>query len=704
MKISKLILLTTILLYSTHYALAGDFAQPFNYIENPDVNMFAPVENATGMEIFDDNSKKVIHTKGRTWRTIFTRGRKNKEEEQTKVIDYNTDTPEKDIVQDEPVEDKVIDTNKTEKTKKIKKSKQKENTFLDANSSNVNIYCDNMEYLQDKKEIVGTGNAKVIITENNSTMTADKIVYNHDLNYIEGIDNVRIVRDGKVMDGDYTKIDLNYGNAMMDNPLIDDYLVRVSAKSGLLTADTLEAYDGIASVKEDMEARVYSAQHAAFFQMEINQDLYRKFYPKEYRNRGTKYHIKTKELFVNSSDGHDVLTFKNSDIYFGKLLLMKGANMTLSTDKEQSFVETTIPEIGSMRYVGMYLGPGFVFNTPMSSTLKLAPIVTKDGPDFGVGILARFRHKRNVTQAIYSSAANQLVLRGRQQFGDSDFFLEYAHMSYINDWFLGANISKYLVQLAYQKQYLYPELGMSISHRATAGYLTDEYGHTGTARFRYQAQYTKNLFEYIDYNKKFMAAFDVIAQGMMGVYGTGDSTGVFRVGPNLRTQYRGWGQQITYFQSAKGGASPLIYTDDYRYGNSNLQIIESLRLNKYISIAYLASLNLQDTDVTTKNMFSESRVMISFGPEDAKLSLGYDMIRQSTMLNYTALIGSKNQDISFKKLFMNNPDKLAKKKPEKQKKGFKLFGNSEEKINTKSEEQIPQDVQAQPDVFDIGET
>ena len=63
-------------------------------------------------------------------------------------------------------------------------------------------------------------------------------------------------------------------------------------------------------------------------------------------------------------------------------------------------------------------------------------------------------------------------------------------------------------------------------------------------------------------------------------------------------------------------------------------------------------------------MFSEARFMISFGPEEGKISLGYDTVRKATMFNYTALVGSRNQDIAFKKLFMKNPEKFGKE-PEK---------------------------------------
>ena len=704
--IKPIILIITIMLF-TSQAFAGDYEinnQSMDYMLNPDPeNNVVGDDNINGGALFEDSNTKVIKTKNKFFKGwIFGKKKKRNENiEKPVVIDYDYDTETEEII---PV---VQETKKEED--KNNADEKKETPAISA--SNINIYCDNMEYFEDRKEIVATGSPKVVFTDSNSVMYADKIIFNHDLNYIEGIDNVRMTKDDNVMDGDYTKVDLNYKNAMIDKPIINNYMVKVVAKRGEMTTDSLEAYDGVATAKQNYEKRVYSAQYASFFPLEINEGMYRKFYPKDYRYRGSKYHIKTKEIKVNSTDGHDTLVFKNADIYAGKILLMKGADMSLSTDKDQSFVETTLPEVGTMRNVGAYFGPGFVINTPFSSTLKLAPLVTLDGGKFGIGVLARLRHKRNNTQLMYSTAANKFVLRGRQQFGDSDFYAEYAANSYMSDWFLGSNISKYLAQIAYQKRYVFPDIGMTVQHRATAGYLTDQYGNTGTARFRYQGMLSKNILEYRNFDRKMYAALDFVTQGVMGVYGTGDTLGVFRVGPSIRTQYRGWGQRIAYYQSAKGGGSPLKFTDDYRYGNSTLQIIETLRLNKYITLGYYAALNLQNNDPTTKNMFSESRVMVSFGPEDAKISIGYDMIRQSTMLHYTALIGSKNQDISFKKFSIKNPDKVAKSKNKKKKRKFFWEStdtpNEQTVQNSKEDETIIEenevkDIMETPAIFNFG--
>ena len=704
----------------SQYALSGDFTQNLpdvTSMDNPDIQNSIGPENSMGFQIFDSSSAKVIRTKNKhNWFKGLSFGKKKKNIQgdvfTPDVIDYDYDIEKEEII---PVVNEVEKPPVTE-VQPEKTQGKKESSSVTFGDSTVNIYCDNMDYDDETQQIIGTGNVKVVFTENNSVMTTTKIVYNHDLNYIEGIGNVHITKGNDVLDGDYTKIDLNYGNVMIDKPIIDNYLIKVVAKTGNVTTDSIEAYDGIANANVNFEKRMYTSQHASMFPMEINSYLSKAFYPKDYRKRGSKYHIKTKELYVNSTDGHDIITFKKADIYCGKVLLLKGTDISLSTDKSESFVETTLSEIGSMRYVGAFTGPGFVFHTPKSSTLKLVPIITLDGGKLGLGIMTRFYHKLNSTSFIYSSAANEFVAKGRQKLGDTDFSLEYGHMSYMNEWFLGSNISKYIAQLVYQKRYIFPDLGMNFSHRATAGYLTDLKGNSGTARFRYQAMLSKNLIEYSNFEKKLYAALDISTQGMMGVYGTGDTIGLFRIGPSIRTQFHGWGQQLTYFQTATGGGSPLKLTDDYRYGGSTINLIETLRINKYLSLGYAATLNLLNNDITTRNMFSESSLVVSIGPDDAKLSIGYDMIRQATLLNYTAVIGAKHQDIAFKKLFMKNPDKFKKeKKQKKERKPFTVYDGPEDGTNSQSNnskvekngmeeavDEIQNNTQNSPVLFDFG--
>jgi hypothetical protein len=102
--------------------------------------------------------------------------------------------------------------------------------------------------------------------------------------------------------------------------------------------------------------------------------------------------------------------------------------------------------------------------------------------------------------------------------------------------------------------------------------------------------------------------------------------------------------------------------------------MESIRLHKYLSIGYIGSLSLGgrkshytggvNNDID--KLFQESRFIVSIGPDEAKLTLGYDIYRQTTSLYYTMMLGSKDMEINFNKAVLNNPDKINTSNEENQ--------------------------------------
>ena len=194
----RLLILTALIILISPAALAGDYSvntQSIDYMENPDIESTVGVDSVTGGNLFEEGNTKVIKTKNKFfkgWKFGKWKKENNENYDKPVVIDYDYDTDTEEII---PV---------VQETKKEDEIKEENTNAPSVSTSNINIYCDNMEYFEDKKEIVGTGNAKVVFTNNNSVLSADKIVFNHDLNYIEGIDNVRMTKDDQVMDGDYT--------------------------------------------------------------------------------------------------------------------------------------------------------------------------------------------------------------------------------------------------------------------------------------------------------------------------------------------------------------------------------------------------------------------------------------------------------------------------------------------------------------------
>ena len=172
----------------------------------------------------------------------------------------------------------------------------------------------------------------------------------------------------------------------------------------------------------------------------------------------------------------------------------------------------------------------------------------------------------------------------------------------------------------------------------------------------------------------------IVAQTAATVYTTGDTVGLFRIGPALRTKLGPWNQAFMYYQTASAGQSPF-YFDRYRYGRSNFVILENLKVCKYLTVGYIASVSV-NSDYNDK-LFQESRIVFGVGPEYAKVVFGYDARRRNAMVNLLMLVGTKDSDVEFKKSEIINPDRFGKKRNKQKKvkkRNYKKFLKDDEPI------------------------
>jgi len=148
-------------------------------------------------------------------------------------------------------------------------------------------------------------------------------------------------------------------------------------------------------------------------------------------------------------------------------------------------------------------------------------------------------------------------------------------------------------------------------------------------------------------------------QGSAAIYGTGDTQFVGRIGPALHTQYKYWMQDLGYFQSTYDDNSPLPRFDRYRYGKSNVYLREALRVNKYLTVAYATSLNLSD-DAPNNKQFQENAFIIAVGPDDFKISFGYDFMREQTYFTLSMALDTKGSSVEYDKMEVKHPEKLGR--------------------------------------------
>ncbi len=556
---------------------------------------------------------------------------------------------------------------KNEEPKNVKKKGK--DKYTPPENPNIDISANYMEYFPDTYEIQALGNAKVVFQAQAAKVEADKIVYDYDKNILKASDNVILTTSDSVTEGDFLKLDLSKPNGWIENPstITDD--IKITAKEAFVYSDNITEYDGVAKILKDDVLNLGGRSFSSYVdQSGLFDENYKKI---SEENKGI-YKLRANTIIIDSKDDHEIITVKNAGVYLKNRKLAVIPTLKIVSNKAHTNVETNIPEFGSQSMLGMHFGPAIVLNVPGGSTLKLAPIITYGNSDWGLGGIARFRSETNVTQVAYGTSKENVVVRGKQKLAPG-FLFNYSRYSNQSEWFLGYRMPKYSANFSYNRSDYISDLDLTFSQMYSAGLYVDnnpDYDLSNThSRFRWMTQTYKPLYKYQNKEGNVGLLLGVIAQTSATVYSQGNTVGLFRIGPSLNTQVGRWKQALMYYQTASAGDSPFEF-DRYRYGKSNIALIESIKVCKYLTLGYLASISMHNPyhdDYHNDDLFQENRIMVSIGPEYAKLTIGYDSIRHTTMMLLSMLVGTKDSDIEFKKTILKNPDKFGREK-NKQKK------------------------------------
>ncbi len=150
-------------------------------------------------------------------------------------------------------------------------------------------------------------------------------------------------------------------------------------------------------------------------------------------------------------------------------------------------------------------------------------------------------------------------------------------------------------------------------------------------RLRWQNELSKNIFSVSNKEQDLNLSFGVFGQSMATVYGTGETTALVRGGPMISSRIKNWKSNISYAVGGFHGASPFKF-DEYTYGKSSINIDESLKLCRFLSIGYRGVISpLKDN--SDKDLMTENRFYAIAGPDDIKMAFSYDTIRHNAHLD-----------------------------------------------------------------------
>lgn len=594
------------------------------------------------------------------------------EKKETQISDNEIKESEETAEKPEKSKKFFTKAQKEEKTEKAHKNKKSDST-ADEPTTDVLVDSDTIEYFPERHEFEATGNAKVTFPSENSVLIADKITFNHDTNYVKGYGNVVLIKEGQKINGEYIQVDLNENNAMMTHPVLNHMAIKIRAKQGIVYDAKTEALDGKVTFNDKASYQFMSRPIFGFDKPMMEDAIPKNFYFKEhYDNR---WSLKAKTIVIDSYKDRDIATLKNADIYLKDAKIASAGKIRLYTDKEQKYIETNLLELGSLRNFGAFVSPGVVLQTPNASTFKIGPALTYKG-DIGVGALGRFMTDKNRTDIGWSSSKSKFIVRGEQEFTDN-LKLEYGVNQYLNNYFLGGRMPKYGLQFIHHKDYQIDDLDVTFSNRFVGGYYKDWNSDFSTTKFAWQTMTGKSLFKYKNLERKFALDAGINVQTHAAVYGTGDTMGLLRAGPYVRTQYKWWQQYVGYFQGAQAGNTPFYFDQNF-YGKSSVQLGESLRICKYLTLMYSAMIVLSN-DTPNGDMLQENRFYALIGPDDLKFMIGYDAYRQNATMGIAMNIGAENADVEFKRLILNEPDSLGQKKKSDREKAAAQKKKAEEK-------------------------
>ena len=524
-------------------------------------------------------------------------------------------------------------------------------------------------------DMVAEGNPVLELPPQNTKVVADVMTYNEDSNIIKGEGDIIVTKDGKPIFSDYLEIDMNEETMLMNNMVAKTPNMQTKAESALQKDGMLILTKGSMRSESESITRVASRMIGPrFHEMMVDEESEALFFGDP---EGNDLRIHFKDISIDAQKNHDVIKAKNITFYHKNRQFFRWPHLTVYTNKQRDYFEANYPEFGSRRKLGMYAGPGIVFGGPFGSVVKVIPFVNyKDG--FGIGGMLKYVNTNNRTELGYGSANDIFFLRGKQKF-DDNLYLHYGANAFTDEWFMGSRMAKYMAEVYYDKShlnknFLAKDLDLTFRHRIGFGLMQDDdrsyYGekfpgatNMSTTRTRYMAEINQTLFKHINEEKRTKFEAGLLMQGSAALYGTGDTQFVARIGPHFKVQYKNWMQDISYFLTGYDDHTPMPRYDSYRYGRQSVRITEAFRLTKYLSVGWSGYISLSD-DTPNGKMFQENAFLFSMGPDDFKIILGYDFVRQRTYFGFNVAFNPKGTELTYDRMVIKNPERLGQNSDE----------------------------------------
>lgn len=562
-----------------------------------------------------------------------------------------TETPTENIIEKEIDKETVVHENLSKLPQEL----------------NVEITADEINYDENKNNYVASGKAEAFIPSKNATLYADQITYSSENSRLEATGEVKIVQGNDIVYGTYISFNTTTNEYELTEPKLFVSGIKLKARTAKsIYYDTKKAgnekkkndvyfYNGVAAFDEPISLFRYGASIGTNYSRDINHhNLSRVVQWQDIQDK-SKLKYSAEEIFIDNTKKTNNVSIKGARIWVSDDLSIPSPIQITTTAGEGAKSRFTGPVIGTRERIGGFaLGPRFFLEKDYG-IYSLVPLVQiGDGPEFGAGAIGTFNTPNDKTaiMAGYGSLDNRFIGSARQSLGKGFYFNALVNQ-FRRDSIFGLSQVGQLYELGTQFKINLPsfieERGARV--RINAGWAsdnTDLYSndeednllaeqdtnrpdeHQGMRSEIEASLYTKPVWRWG--NEHYNMSLRGRGQGAFRFYDTGDFLAVARFGPALEARLDNLAFEIDYLFASINGESPFIF-DQFIDGSQSVIFDGDYRINKWFSIGTLLTYNID------RDKFVRSELRTEFGPDDFKLRLSYDTVRNQIDLGFNMIFG-----------------------------------------------------------------
>ncbi|MBT6843441.1 MAG: hypothetical protein HOA17_06550 [Candidatus Melainabacteria bacterium] len=561
-----------------------------------------------------------------------------------------------------------------------------------ASEAIIDIVADEVSYDQERTFYEASGNAETYLSSRKAKLFADYISYDTEAKILEATGNVKMIQatDASILEelryddelpagtdaiyGNYISFNVGTSEYKLEEPRLYANGIKMLARElkskyhtkqeGKKSKNILNFNKGTIALNEPISVYSHASRVRTLYGFKQRRQGRRRQVDWDDVSDKKTVRYTAEEVYYDNTRKTNNLKIKGARLWIGEHLSIPSPVHITTTVGAAGNTKFKGPIIGTRERIGGFaMGPRFFYETE-PGIFSIVPLVQiGNGPEVSFGAIGSFNTPGDSTSVMagYGQLEERFILNAHQNIWRKYLQVDALVNQFKRNSVFGSSQVGQLYDVSSDFRLKLPfmdDRGMRI--RSAAGWASDNNdlfseerrdqlaeergtGGLGKEHSGYRVEfetdfYTKPVWRYG--NEKYNFSVRGRSQAALRFYDTGDSLQVARFGPAFETRFDNLKFELAYLFAAIGGSSPFLF-DQFVDGFQAVILDGDYEVNKWFTIGTLLTYSLD------KERFTRNQIRSEFGPEDFKMRVSYDTIRNQIGLGFNVIFGDT---IDFERL------------------------------------------------------